>query len=142
MPDEYLDGLSIEERSNLWAEVLQGEPRPKSAWFVAENDEGAVIGFVTVGPADGDPDREDGEVYALNIDPDHWGLGCGRALLAAGVAALQEAGFAEAKLWVHPGNKRARDFYERAGWLAEQAEREQELLGVLVPEIRYRLALK
>ena len=81
------------------------------------------------------------EIYALNVDPDCWGQGCGRALLDAGVSALARAGFSKARLWVHPGNKRARDFYERAGWVVDGAEREQEVLGVQVPEVRYRLSI-
>lgn len=141
MPDDYLDGLSADERATLWAEGLQHPPRARSARLVAEDEAGNVVGFITVGPADGDPHSEDGEVYALNVDPDCWGRGCGQALLAAGVSALAEAGFTEAKLWVHPGNGRARDFYERAGWIVEGAEREQEMLGVQVPEVRYRLSI-
>lgn len=103
---------------------------------------GAIVGFITVGAADGDPDRSEGEIYALNIDPDHWGRGFGQALLAAGVSALARSGFTKAELWVHPGNRRARAFYEVAGWVADGEEREQEILGVLVPEVRYRLALQ
>ncbi len=140
MPDDYLDGLSEDERAELWAEPLKRPPRPGFARFAAEDEMGTLVGFITVGPADGDPDSEEGEVYALNVDPVCWGQGCGRALLDAGVSALAEAGFSEATLWVHPGNRRARDFYERTGWLADGAEREQEVLGVQVPEVRYRLS--
>lgn len=141
MPDEYLDGLSADDRATMWAEGLQRPPRARSARFVAEDETGNIVGFITVGPADGVPDSEDGEVYALNVDPECWGRGCGQALLAAGVSALAEAGFAEAKLWVHPGNRRARDFYERAGWIVEDVEREQDVFGVQVPEVRYRLSI-
>ena len=47
-------------------------------------------------------------------------------------------GFAESVLWVLPGNARARRFYEVAGWVADGSSRESEVLGVSVPEVRYR----
>lgn len=141
MPDEYLDGLSIDERARMWAEGLEREPRPRFARRVAVDDGGEVVGFIIVGPADGEADAEEGEVYALNVDPDAWGCGFGQELLAAGTTALRDAGFTEALLWVHPGNARARSFYERAGWVADGAERDQEVYGLEVPEVRYRRPL-
>jgi hypothetical protein len=40
-----------------------------------------------------------------------------------------------------PGNRRARRFYEIAGWVADGADRTTEVHGVLVPEVRYRRRL-
>ena len=137
MPDDYLDGLSVEERAEMWRNGLANPPRERRARFVAD-DHGTALGFILTGPADGDEDAEVGEVYALNVDPDAWSRGAGRALLAAGVAALAEHGFDDLILWVHPDNRRARDFYERAGWQADGSERVQEVLGIEVPEVRYR----
>ncbi len=141
MPDDYLDGLSVDERARVWEEALQRPPRERFARRVAEDDAGAVVGFIVVGPADGDPDSDEGEVYALNVEPDAWGGGYGHALLEAGAQALAEAGFDHAVLWVHPGNLRARNFYERAGWHADGAQRQQEVFGIEVPEVRYRRSL-
>jgi hypothetical protein len=39
---------------------------------------------------------------------------------------------------VLPGNRRARRFYEAAGWVADGAERTAEVFGVVVAEVRYR----
>jgi ribosomal protein S18 acetylase RimI-like enzyme len=141
MPDDYLDGLSVDERTQMWSEALDRPARPRTARFVAEDDIGDVVGFIVVGPEAGDPDHEIGEVYAINVDPAAWGSGHGRALLEAGTRALADAGFAQAILWVHPGNDRACRFYERAGWEREGTERRQEVLGVEVPEVRYRRSL-
>lgn len=141
MPDDYLDALSAEHRAQRWAEALEHPPRPRSARFVAVDEDGAVVGFIIVGPAAGDPAADEGEVHALNVDPHAWGHGAGQALLAAGEAALREAGFAEAVLWVHPGNRRARGFYERAGWHDDGVARDEEVLGVTTPEVRYRKRL-
>ncbi len=141
MPDAYLDGLSIEERSRMWKEALQRPFRPRSSLLVAEDEGGKVVGFINVGPADGDADSETGQVFALNVDPDAWGKGYGRALLEAGVRDLAASGFNTAVLWVHPDNERARRFYERAGWRADGHERREEVLGVEVPEVRYGISI-
>lgn len=141
MPDGYLDGLSIEERTQMWERGLAQPLRPRSARLVAEDDRRGVIGFIVVGPAGGDAGAVDGEVYALNVDPDAWGEGVGQALLAAGTERLREAGYPEAVLWVHPGNERACAFYEAAGWLREKKARHQAVLGVEVPEVRFRRRL-
>ena len=47
-------------------------------------------------------------------------------------------GFAETVLWVLPAIARARRFYEIAGWVCDGTERTMEVLGVVVPEVRYR----
>jgi ribosomal protein S18 acetylase RimI-like enzyme len=141
MPDEYLDSLSVEDREEMWRRALTSEPRPQQHRFVADDAAGTAIGFIVVGSAGDDPATPAGEVYALNVDPDHWGRGAGRLLLEAGTRALSEEGFTTAVLWVHPGNQRARRFYEASGWSAEGVERTQEVLGVIVPEIRYGRSL-
>jgi ribosomal protein S18 acetylase RimI-like enzyme len=141
MPDEYLDGLSVEQRAELWRQGLSSPPRERHARFVTEQQPGQVAGFLVCGPAEGDQQAAEGEVFALNVHPEVWGRGHGGALLAAGEHALAEAGFETAILWVHPGNRRARQFYESAGWTCDEVEREQEILGVQIPEIRYRKTL-
>jgi GNAT superfamily N-acetyltransferase len=85
----------------------------------------------------GDEFSDSGELYAINVDPDHWGTGVGTALLGAAIERLAAFGFMRAILWVHPGNQRARAFYEREGWEADGVDRDQEVLGVMVPETRY-----
>jgi GNAT superfamily N-acetyltransferase len=133
MPDAYLDGLRPEQRAAYWEGAL-GRERGRGAILVATRA-GQVVGFATVGPAR-DPEGA-GELFAINVDPDHWGTGAGRALLAAAEAELARLGFTEAVLWVLPANARARRFYEIAGWVADGASRTDEVLGVAVPEVRY-----
>jgi L-amino acid N-acyltransferase YncA len=138
MPDDYLDGLRPEERAAGWERGLSRD-RDRDPVLVVEED-GRVVGFAVVGPAQ---DREGvGELYAINVDPDRWGTGAGRALLLAAHAGLARLGYAEAVLWVLPGNRRARRFYEAAGWVADGAERSAEVQGVVVPEVRYRRRLE
>ena len=137
MPDDYLDGLRPEERAAGWERGL-GRDRARDPVLVAEQA-GQVVGFAVVGPAE-DP-KGAGELYAINVDPDHWGTGAGRALLTAAQTELTRLGYREAVLWVLPGNSRARRFYEVAGWATDGTERTAEVSGVVVAEVRYRRRL-
>jgi ribosomal protein S18 acetylase RimI-like enzyme len=134
MPDEYLDGLRAEDRAAYWDSVLRREHR-RGVVLVVERD-GEVVGFAAAGPSQG-PEGA-GELYAIDVDPDHWGTGAGRALLEEAQAELARLGADEWVLWVLPGNARARRFYEIAGWVADGSERTSEVFGVTVPEVRYR----
>ena len=134
MPDDYLDRLRPEDRAAYWDGVLRREHLP-GVVLVAERD-GEVVGFAAAGPS---PDPEGaGELFAIDLDPDHWGSGAGRALLEAAQAELERMGFAEWVLWVLPGNARARRFYEKAGFHLDGATHDYEIGGATLPEVRYR----
>jgi L-amino acid N-acyltransferase YncA len=137
MPEAYLEGLSPEERAEGWRRGLS-RTREGDPVLVVELD-GAVVGFASLGPAGYDPAT--GELYAINLAPEHWGRGAGRELLGSVREELERLGFAEAVLWVHPANRRARRFYEVDGWVADGSERSAEVQGVVVDEVRYRRPL-
>jgi ribosomal protein S18 acetylase RimI-like enzyme len=140
LPDAYLDGLQVSDRTVAWERTLAAPPPARAARLVAEQH-GRIVGFTVVGPERGIDDPDRGEVHVLNVHPDAWGRGAGAALLTAGTTRLREAGFAEAVLWVHPDNERARRFYERAGWRPDDATRTEVIWGVEAPEVRYRREL-
>ena len=140
MPDDYLSSLSVAERASMWRTSLENPPRPRATRLVATVDD-EVVGFALVGTAGDDETPDLGELYAINVDPDHWGTGAGATLMDAAVTELRRSGFSSAVLWVHPDNERARRFYESRGWFDDKIERRQEVLGVEVPEARFSLDL-
>lgn len=140
MPDEYLGRLDVGDRADMWRQALAAPPREGHVRLVADDGDGPV-GFIVVGPADGRPEATQGEVFSLNVHPDHWGRGAGGDLLAAGVVALAQSGFDQAVLWVHRDNARARRFYEARGWVVGEQERTVEIFDVEVPEALYTRAL-
>ena len=140
MPDDYLDDLRAEDRADQWTRVITSELHPPGAVFAADDD-GRVVGFIAVGGETDVADATRGEVYAINVDPDRWGHGVGRALLAAGCGHLRAVGFATAVLWVHRDNARACRFFRAAGWRADGTERRIDALGVEVPVVRYHHSL-
>ena len=141
MPDDYLDGLVPADRAPMWASAIE-QPRPGQILLVVESD-GSVLGFAAAGPEGGQSGPTgSGELYAINLDPGSWGRGLGRTLLRAVETSLLNAGFTDAVLWVHPANQRAIAFYRAAGWVSEGIEREADVLGVQVPEARFRRRLE
>lgn len=138
MPADYLDGLSAGERADYWRAALSRRPRPGSVRLVAVDDGDVPVGFLFGGPAGGDADAPEGEVYAVNVHPEHWGHGAGTDLLRAAQRALAATAFETAVLWVAPRNQRARRFYEHHGWRTDGETRTEEVFGTTVEEVRYR----
>lgn len=135
MPDEYLDGLDAEERATMWRGRIARTDLPPLLVAVVLDE---VVGFAVFGDEQPPESPACGQLYAINLDPAHWGNGIGRTLLRAATAALVAKGHEEAVLWVVPQNARARSLYESEGWTADGGVRTDEVLGVTVTDIRYR----
>lgn len=142
VPQEYLDGLSAEERRPVWERRL-AEPSPPGGGVLVAETGGRVTGFAAFGPtrdADADPAMA-AEIFTIYLAPEAWGRGLGRALLAASVEDLTHAGYREATLWVLDANARARRFYEAAGWRPDGAVKRDTIPGAVLTELRYRRTL-
>ncbi|HEX6499756.1 MAG TPA: GNAT family N-acetyltransferase [Micromonosporaceae bacterium] len=142
LPQDLLDGLDPEQRLPGWQRTLTATAWPRRGVLVAVDGD-AVVGFAGLGPSrdpDGDPDIV-GEVQGIYLDPRVWSRGVGRELMAECVRILGEAGYRQATLWVLDGNKRARRFYEAAGWTPDGATRREVRHDTVLSEVRYRRAL-
>jgi L-amino acid N-acyltransferase YncA len=79
LPDEYLDGLTVEDRLSQHRWALE-HPRPDWRVWVA-SDGRRVVGFAVSGPSeDADADPGTAEVYAIYLEPGSYGRGVGRRL--------------------------------------------------------------
>lgn len=114
VPQSYLDKLSVERRTEGWRQIL-AEGAESSINFVAETNEGEIIGFVGGGNEREAIPGYDGELYAIYLLKDAQGKGVGRKLFKALVQALVERGYNGMTLWVFRDNPTARQFYERLG---------------------------
>jgi ribosomal protein S18 acetylase RimI-like enzyme len=140
LTDDYLDGLSVEERLEQHRRSLE-QPRAEWRTWVADDD-GRVAGFAVTGPSeDADAEPSTAELYAIYLEPDRVGTGLGRGLLDHAIADLRERGFTVVTLWVLETNERARRFYEVAGWRADGAETGERVDCELRPTVRYRVEL-
>lgn len=99
--------------------------------LVAEDEQG-VAGFVIA---------RNCVIDLLYTHPRTWGKGVGRALLAAGEAALRDSGCTEATLWTEERNERPRRIYEAAGWTLDGGVRERVWNRAPLRELRYRKTL-
>ena len=130
----FLDSLEVEARTESWYRILR---QTRGRVLVVEDDS-VIHGFCAVGPS---TDEDWGEVYAIYVDPELWGKGVGRYLLAAGEQALIDDGQWQALLWVLEGNTRARAFYQRQGWSRGKPIRIENIGGTDVNEVRYEKPL-
>lgn len=110
---DFLSGPIEAERLDLWVKRLRG-PVPGQIVQVAENEEGAAIGFIcafcNVDPLWGSI------IDNLHVVPNLRGRGVGDKLLRS-IAALMESRGVEGGLflWVFSSNTAALRFYERLG---------------------------
>lgn len=89
-PEEYRE--AIEDRGQGWVVIVDGE----------------VVAFAVCR-------LQDGNVWALFVDPDHEGRGLGRQLLSTLVSWAWDQGLGRLWLSTEPGTRAAR-FYREAGW--------------------------
>lgn len=129
----------IDQRRAFWRDAVEyGEPLLQVA--VAA---GRVIGFVGYDRSR-DPKSKPacGEIWALYVDPAHWGRGAGLALWDAAREGLAEEGCTEVTMWVPLCNDRALRFAELAGFKRELNSAKTGLVGgVKLEEIRLRRSL-
>ena len=114
MLDAYLDELDVDDRAAYWRRQVVALLAGQRLKVIV--DDGVVVGFAVGGPESDGRVAGIGELYAINIDPEVWGRGLGRALLRDMTAELVALGYREAVLWVVPQNDRARRFYESEQW--------------------------
>lgn len=86
IPDNFLNNLSTEKREQLWKRSI-----PKGNVFVAENDNGKIVGF-----SDGGRERSgkykgfNGELYSIYILKEYQNRGIGKLLFKQIIKYLTE----------------------------------------------------
>ena len=110
VPDDFLANMSYEVRVQRWQTILSNANRFASN-FVAEDENGQIVGFISAGPVQGYDPVYQGELYAIYILQQYQGQGIGRRLTEAAVEKLLEVGIDSMLVWVLAENP-ARKFYE------------------------------
>ncbi len=113
MPDEVLERLSYEQRTELWNANLSTEDG--HLVYVAENEEGEIIGFVSGGPEkSGEYPPYGGEITALYVSSEYHSLGLGKRLFLRLLQYFNSMDIHSVMVWVLADNP-ACTFYERLG---------------------------
>jgi GNAT superfamily N-acetyltransferase len=115
-----------------WRALADGTP----VWVAEEG--GRIVGFASIGDSRDTGGEGEGELLSIYVLPEAWGSGAGAGLMAVARDALR-ARYPTSVLWVLEDNPRARRFYEREGWRTDGERRADEVLGIAVAEVRYRL---
>jgi len=156
IPAEIIDRVTAADGGARVRQSFRTRPWQRMLVAVADQDEArpaGIAGYASFGPetdvlnapwphpltADGE-EGSVAELYALYVRPAWWSTGTGRALMDRVLARTADAGYRSITLWVLRDNRRARRFYERAGFAPDGAANVLHRLGG-VTELRYRRAL-
>ncbi len=142
MPQEVLDGLSVEKRTVDWQRSLS--ITGPAVTSVVTDPANIVVGFAHYGLAHDTSyvDQHRGELFAINLQPEVWRCGFGRQLCEHVMAHAAAKQWHSLSLWVLRENTRARAFYESLGFVADGCEKmDSSLVGAPLNELRYRRQL-
>jgi ribosomal protein S18 acetylase RimI-like enzyme len=134
VPDAYLANLSYARRENLWHDILSNTSGDGYR-FVAVNDEGQIVGFVSGGPKRSGDSMYQAELYSIYLLQAYQGQGIGRQLTRRLVERFLQAGITSMLLWVFAANPACR-FYEALGGQRLRVE-QADFDGVMVDEVAY-----
>lgn len=139
VPETYLDALSIEAQVHHWQASLSGQAA--DIWVATDGD--ALRGWINIGNSrDDDAGANTGELWAIYVDPHHYGQGVGRALWAHAARELRARKYEHVTLWVLERNHAARAFYAKLGFEVEPSRRKTiELGGAALGKVRLQRSL-
>jgi GNAT superfamily N-acetyltransferase len=114
VPGAFLDDLSYAKSEARWLKRL-ANPTAEYVIFVAQDEEGRVIGFVDGGSERSGDDEYDGEIYALYLLQNHQGRGLGTKLFRRVITHLLTfSNIHSVMVWVLQDNP-SKFFYESMG---------------------------
>nr|WP_182200746.1 GNAT family N-acetyltransferase [Paraliobacillus salinarum] len=123
VPQSYLDQLSYDEKVALWQKILASGAKV----FVAENDQGQIVGFANGGKErTGDYSLYQGEVYAVYLLQSYQNKGIGKELLQRVTANLKKQKLNGVLIWVLADNPSV-GFYQAIG--GEKVDEEEINIG-------------
>ena len=111
IPDEFLEKLSYDQRTDLWNHNISTEG---NYVFVAENNQREIIGFADCGKRDRNIDANSGDLTSIYLLEEYHGTGVGKQLLKQLFLQFKELGFNSVFVEVLEDNK-TRYFYEYYG---------------------------
>lgn len=131
LPKEFLMNLSYKRREQFWETSI-----PEGNVFVAENDEGKIVGFASGGiERGGKYEGYKGELTSIYILKEYQGRGIGKQLLKAVIKGIVKLGINTMLVLVLEDNN-SNLFYEATGG-KKIGEVEIEIAGKKLNELVY-----
>lgn len=138
LPDEFLDGLSVESREEMWRRMLTERAETHFLFVAVEGER--ILGFAAGGPStDDQPGNSSGyagKIYTIYLLPEAQGQGAGRSLLERVLAEFRSREQSPVFLWVLKQNTQARGFYEHLGGEVVD-EKQEDFAGVPTTQVAY-----
>lgn len=136
VPESYLAGLDVAERTRRWQDSFaQAKPPWSTSVAVSGTAGDEILGFVSLGAAREDFNGFAGELYALYLLQAAQGAGAGRQLFDTARQSLKSCGINSMYLWVLADNPTA-GFYRHMGG-REIRRKMLEIGGKELEEIAY-----
>ncbi|MDM5293189.1 GNAT family N-acetyltransferase [Peribacillus simplex] len=111
MPSDFLDKLSYGKRKDVWIENIS---KDGNHVYVAENNEGKVVGFISGGKRETNKVEDSGDLTAIYILEDFQRMGIGKKLIKELFFIFEKLGFHTIFVEVLEDNN-SRFFYEAFG---------------------------
>ena len=138
MPDAYLERADLEATETEQLRNRLGAIGDRAHVSAAEANE-RIVGYCAYGCDTNDARAcVNGAIYDLYVHPQLWSHGVGHQLLADATDYFKLHGCSEATLLVYEENRRARRFYERAGWSRDGHRELYKHFDFSRPVLRYR----
>lgn len=135
-PADFLKSMDLDARIERTRNYL-GESTDDKYTLVADLD-GKIVGFLGLGPPRDDKAGFSSEIWALYVDPDHWGQGTGRALFDEMVQNLKSRDISNTYVWCLRDNTNGRKFYKSLGGIhIHGLTKTFELEGVPYDEVAF-----
>jgi len=111
IPNDFLDNLSVEQRTELWKQNLE---REDNYVVIAENNEGQIIGFADAWKRETNVVENSGDLTSIYLLEEYQGKGNGKKLLKELFWHFNKLGYEKVFVEVLEDNK-TRYFYEYYG---------------------------
>jgi GNAT superfamily N-acetyltransferase len=134
LPAKFLADLGSEDRLREW-QADRNNLNHNKVTYVAEDENGQIVGFAIGGPERNNDPIFQGELYAIYLLEQNQHQGIGSRLVQAVSSDLERDGYPSMLIWALSANP-ARSFYEKLGGeLVDQ--KEIEIGGAYYTEVAY-----
>ncbi len=129
IPQDYLASIP----KGRWVQGLDNQGRKTLVCI----DNGKIFGTTSFCKSRFEQFQGWGEIISIYLLPDYVGKGYGKSLMDATLLELKKQGYENVFLWVLEENYRARNFYERYGFLLVDDFLDDTIGGKNLREVRY-----
>lgn len=133
--DEIVKFLDKERRQKQFEKFIQDE----EIVLIGIYDE-IPFGLVFANKDNDEQLEECGSIYSIYLLEEYWGRGLAVKLMNEVIHILKEEGCKRASLWVYEANIRAREFYEKYGFIFDGTEKHSHFSNKPI-ELRYILEI-